>query len=117
MKHKRKKKTLGRDKAARTALYKNLCSSLINEGFVVTTETKGKQLKSVFEKLVTKARREMTLAKRRELLERLGDKRDLAELVEIAQAHKERPGGYTRITKMPDAVGNGARMVKIEIIT
>ena len=117
MKHKDKVKSLGRKKAARCSMYRNLSSSLINEGYIVTTETKGKELRKYFEPLVTSAKGELTLAKRRRLISKLADKRDLEDLVEIAKLHEDRLGGYLRLIKVAASKGNNAPMVKVELVS
>lgn len=117
MRHKNKIKPLGRKRAPRIAMYKNLCSSLINEGSIVTTETKGKELRRYFEPLVTSAKGELTLVKRRKLISKLAHKQDLEELFEIAKTHAKRPGGYLRLIKMPASKGDNAPMVKVEIVS
>ena len=117
MKHKDKVKSLGRKRPARCSMYRNLSSSLINEGSLVTTETKGKELRKYFEPLVTSAKGELTLAKRRKLISKLAHKQDVAALVEIAKEHEKRPGGYLRLIKVPASKGNNASMVKVELVS
>lgn len=117
MKHKDKIKSLGRTRAARCAMYKNLSSSLINEGYIVTTETKGKELRKYFEPLVTSAKGGLTLAKRRRLISRLAHKQDVEPLVEIAKEHEKRPGGYLRLIKVSASKGDNASMVKVELVS
>lgn len=116
MKHKIKNKALGRKKSVRSSMYKNMISSLINEGKIVTTQTKGKELKRHFEPLVTSAKEETTLAKRRQLITKLGNKEDVNTLIDIAKNNKERTGGYLKLTKMPAAKGNNAPLVKVELL-
>lgn len=117
MRHKNKIKPLGRERACRRAMYKNLCSSLINEGSLITTETKGKELRRYFEPLVTSAKGEQTLTKRRRLISKLAHKQDVEELFAIAKKHEKRPGGYLRLIKMPASKGDNAPMVKVEIVS
>jgi large subunit ribosomal protein L17 len=81
---------------------RGLAKSLIAHGKIVTTEAKAKELRPFVEKLVTAAKAD-TLAARRRVLSALGQPE--ASVVtklftEIAVAHKERNGGYTRVVKM-----------------
>lgn len=102
MRHHHAQRTLGRDKDQRLALIRGLAQSLIEHGKIVTTEGKAKELRPFIEKLVTYARKD-TLAARRRVLSALGQpKSSVATKLfsEIAPAHKDRQGGYTRIVKM-----------------
>jgi large subunit ribosomal protein L17 len=116
MKHKNKVKPLGRKKAARCSMFRNLSSSLIREQYVVTTETKGKELRRYFEPLVTAAKGELTLTKRRKLISKLAHKEDVAALVEIASENEKRPGGYLRLIKLPPTIGDNSPTVKVELV-
>lgn len=102
MQHLRKNRTLGRDRAQRTALLRTLAVSLIRDGKIKTTEAKAKELRPYAERLVTHAK-EGTIAARRKVATTLGEPKPatLKKLFEeIAPKFKERNGGYTRIIKM-----------------
>lgn len=116
MKKKRAKKTLGRTAQHRTQMFKLLSSQLLHHGHIVTTSAKAKELKKIFERLVTHAKRDITLARRRRLLQRIAYKKDLQTLLEVAAANKKRPGGYLRITKLPNRQGDAAALARIDII-
>ena len=93
-----------------------MTSSLLTHGSIVTTEAKAKELRGFFEPLVTKAKKEITLARRRELLAELMHKTDLPALLEVAQRNATRPGGYLRLTKLPTKRMDDATMVRIDIL-
>jgi large subunit ribosomal protein L17 len=94
----------------------NLTDSLLKHGAITTTEAKAKELRSHLEPLITKAKRDFSLANRRYLLKKLGPGTDIEQLRAASQVHAERAGGYLRITKLPIIRPDGARVVRIEII-
>lgn len=117
MKHHKTKRTLGRrNKDQRDALLKSLACSLVKNEKIKTTEAKAKELRPFIEKLVTKAA-SGTLASRRLVISRLGNETLGNKLVEdIAPQYKERPGGYTRIIKLPLRASDAAKMAQIEFV-
>lgn len=116
MRHKVKKTTLGRQKAPREAMLRNLAESLILHDSVKTTEAKAKALRGVVEPLITKARKG-TLAARREIIKVLYTEKAVKKLMEVVgPKYKERQGGYTRITKMPSRKNDAAKMARIELV-
>jgi len=95
-------KKLGREKKQREALLASLTESLVENGQIRTTEAKAKTLQPYVEKLITKAKEGGQQARR--LIEsRLGGRRDVADALvdDIADRFQDRPGGYTRIIKLP----------------
>lgn len=66
------------------------------------------------EPLITEARKEMTLHRRRNLLSKLGQKDRLPALIEIAKDNAKRDGGYTRITHLGSCQGDGASMARVD---
>jgi len=104
---------LGRTKNQRRALFRNLISSLIDKGEIITTAAKAKAIRPEIEKLITKAKT-ATLADRRIIFRLLG-RRDLVNrLVDsIGTVFKNRPGGYVRLLKLVNRIGDQAEMVKI----
>lgn len=117
MKHRRQKRSLGRERSHRRQLLQSLTSSLLKHGYVVTTEAKAKELRTFFEPLVTKARGEMDLPTRRRLLASLMHKQDLEALAEVAKQNEKRPGGYLRLTHLPPTREDGAAMMRVEVLT
>ncbi len=114
MRHKSAKRQLGREKHKREQLMKSLCAGLLEHGFIVTTETKAKELRKFVEPLITEARKEMTLHRRRSLLSKIGQQDNFSALVEIAKDNAKRDGGYTRISRVGSCLGNGASMVRVD---
>jgi large subunit ribosomal protein L17 len=95
----------------------NLTTALFEHGRITTTETRARLLRPVAEKLITKAKRG-DLHNRREVLKTIRDKSVVHTLfTEIAPTFAERPGGYTRITKIGPRKGDNAPMAVIELVT
>ncbi len=116
MKHKNKKIILGRTADKRNALLKGLASSLFEHGGITTTSAKAKAVQRYCEPLITEAKGDLTLARRRHLLRQLSHKRDLEFLLKVAEAAKERAGGYTRVIKLPTSRIDDAPMVRLELV-
>ena len=100
----------------------NLATALFEHGRITTTEAKARTLRPVAEKLITKAKKahlgENPLHQRREVLKNIRDKSVVHTLfTEIAPTFAERPGGYTRITKIGPRKGDNAPMAVIELVT
>lgn len=116
MRHNNKTKSLGRKKAQRTALVRNLAESLVLYGAIRTTKAKAKVLRSVIEKAITKAGRG-TLADRRAVNKLVYTRKAANKLLkEIGPKYQSRPGGYTRITKLGHRANDAAEMVRIEFV-
>jgi len=117
MRHHNANRKFGRESNQRRALIRSLARSLIRDEAIKTTEAKAKELRPYIEELVTKARVD-TLATRRHIISRLGGDEGLAKklMEDIAPQYKERPGGYTRIVKLPLRAGDAAKMAHIEFV-
>ena len=116
MRHKVKKTTLGRKKAPREAMLRNLAESLILNNSIKTTEAKAKALRGIIEPLITKARSN-TLAARRNIIKVLYTEKAVKKLMEeIGPKYKDRQGGYTRITKLGKRVNDAAPTARIEFV-
>src|SRR3569623_2519316 len=108
---------LGGSPAHQRLIVANLATQLFEHGRITTTETKARVLRPVAEKLITKAKRG-DLHNRREVLKTVRNKAVVHELVtEIAPRFAERPGGYTRITKIGPRKGDNAPMAVIELVS
>jgi large subunit ribosomal protein L17 len=95
----------------------NLATALFENGRITTTEAKARVLRPVAERLITKAKRG-DLHNRRQVLKTIRDKSVVHTLfTEIAPTFAERPGGYTRITKIGPRKGDNAPMAVIELVT
>jgi large subunit ribosomal protein L17 len=116
MRHRHGYRKLGRTSSHRKALLKNLSIALIKSGKIETTLPKAKELRSYFEKLITKARVGDSNA-HRIIFSYLQDKESTKKLInEIAPEYQTRNGGYTRITKTRTRRGDGAFMAFIELV-
>jgi large subunit ribosomal protein L17 len=108
---------LGGSPAHQRLILSNLATALFEHGRITTTEAKARTLRPVAEKLITKAKKG-DLHNRREVLKTIRDKSVVHELfTEIGPRMAERPGGYTRITKIGPRKGDNAPMAVIELVT
>jgi len=97
------------------ALLKSLLRALIERGEICTTETRAKDLRSIAEKVITVAKTD-SLHARRQARRLLNDESLVKMLFDtVAPKVAERPGGYTRITKLGFRRGDAAPMVKLEL--
>lgn len=93
-----------------------MTSSLLEHGSIVTTRARALELRRHFEPLVTLAKSELTLHRRRQLLAQLRGKRDLERLLTVAQQFQQRPGGYLRVTKLLTSRHDQAEMAQIALV-
>ncbi len=108
---------LGGSPAHQKLILSNLATSLFEHGRISTTEAKARMLRPYAERLITKAKKG-DLHNRRLVLRDIRDKGVVHELFEeIAPRFAERPGGYTRITKLGPRKGDNAPMAVIELVT
>ena len=108
---------LGGSPAHQRLILSNLATSLFQHGVITTTEAKARVLRPFAERLITKAKRG-DLHARRQVLSTIRDKGVVHVLFEeIAPRYAERPGGYTRITKLGPRKGDNAPMAVIELVT
>ncbi len=112
----RKGPRFGGSPAHQRHMMANLTSALINQGRVETTVAKAKAVRPLAEKMITKAR--VDGAHNRRMVRRtITDRDTLTKLfTEVAPRYAERPGGYTRITKIGPRRGDGAEMAIIELV-
>jgi large subunit ribosomal protein L17 len=114
---------LGGSPAHQRLILSNLATALFEHGRITTTETRARTLRPVAEKLITKAKKAElgtveSLHHRREVLKTIRDKSVVHALfTEIGPSFAERPGGYTRITKIGPRKGDNAPMAVIELVT
>lgn len=100
----------------RLAMYKNLVRDLLKHEQIKTTVAKAKEIRGFCERIVTLGK-EGSLNARRQALSYLPDE-DIVDKVfsELGPRYANRPGGYTRITKLGPRLGDGAPMAKIELV-
>jgi large subunit ribosomal protein L17 len=117
MRHGKKRHKLSRDSAHRKSLLKNLSRDLIEHERIETSQAKAKAVKPEVEKLITLAKRG-DLHARRQALSALGQDRFVVHKLfeEVAPRYSERPGGYTRITKLSPRRSDSTEMVVLELV-
>lgn len=116
MRHQRTINHLGRKSGHRRALLANLASSLIIHKKINTTLAKAKALRSYVEPLITKSKDDSTHS-RRVVFSYLQNKEAVTELFrEVSAKIADRPGGYTRILKTGNRIGDNAEMCFIELV-
>ena len=116
MRHGKKTIKLGRKSAHRKAMLANMAVSLIEHKRLTTTSTKAKALKIFIEPLITKSKNDNT-HNRRLCSSKLRNNDGVKTLFdEIAQKVANRPGGYTRIIKLGNRMGDNASMAMIELV-
>lgn len=116
MRHGKKFNHLGRKAAHRKAMLANMACSLIDHKRINTTVAKAKALKKYVEPLITKAKTDTTHS-RRVVFSYVKQKETIKELFgAVAAKVASRPGGYTRIIKTGNRLGDNAEMCMIELV-
>lgn len=116
MRHGKKHNHLGRTDSHRKAMLSNMASSLILHKRITTTLAKAKELRKYVEPLITKSKSDTTHS-RRTVFAYLKDKETVSLLFrEVAEKVATRPGGYTRIVKLGNRIGDNAEMALIELV-
>ncbi|MGB0274525.1 MAG: 50S ribosomal protein L17 [Flavobacteriaceae bacterium] len=116
MRHGKKVAHLGRTNTHRKAMLANMASSLIEHKRINTTVARAKALKTFIEPLITRSKEDST-HNRRIAFRALRNKYAVAELFRtISEKVGDRPGGYTRIIKLGNRLGDNADMAMIELV-
>src|SRR6202000_3087134 len=116
MRHGKKVNHLGRTDSHRKAMLGNMAASLILHKRITTTLAKAKALRVYVEPIITKSKNDTTHS-RRTVFSYLQDKDAVSILFrEVAEKVASRPGGYTRIIKMENRLGDNAEMAMIELV-
>lgn len=116
MRHRVRGKKLGRTASHRSALMNSLATSLLKYKRIKTTVVKAKEARSYVESLITKAKKN-DLHARREIMRFIHDKEVVKELFnEIIERVGDRPGGYTRVIKLGNRMGDAADMAILELV-
>ncbi len=116
MRHRRRGGKLGRTSAHRLALVRNLVTALLEHERVETTHAKARELRRVADRMITLGKRGSLHARRRAL--RVIRSPDVAAKVfgDLAERFRDRPGGYTRVVKLRDRVGDAAPISLVELL-
>lgn len=116
MRHRKRKITLSRTAARRRELVRTLAVALVTHGALRTTPAKAKVLRRFVEPLVTTAKAN-NLSARRAIIAALGNRSAAGALLKLAERFRDRPGGYTRITRLPGVrSGDSAAQVRVEFV-
>jgi large subunit ribosomal protein L17 len=115
MRHRKAGRKLNRSSSHRLAMFRNMVTSLLWHEHIETSDAKAKELRGWTDRMVTLGKRG-TLHARRQALAVVRSRRVVAKLFdEIAPRFRERPGGYTRVTKLGMRRGDAAPMSVIEL--
>lgn len=116
MRHGKKFNHLGRTASHRSALLSNMASSLILHKRITTTVAKAKELRKYVEPLITKSKEDTTHS-RRTAFSYLQNKVSVKELFDtVAEKVATRPGGYTRIIRLGNRLGDNAEICMMELV-
>ena len=108
---------LGRDNKHRRAMLANLTKAVIMNESIETTETRAKEVRKFVDKMITYGKKG-DLVSRRKALAFLNNDKDLVKKLfdEYAVTYKDRNGGYTRIIKLKERIGDDALIVRLELV-
>ena len=116
MRHRQSGRQLNRNSPHRTAMFRNMASSLFEHEIIKTTLVKAKELRTVAEPLITLAKKD-SVANRRLVFDRTRNKEMVGKLFsELGPRYAERPGGYIRILKCGERAGDKAPMAYVELV-
>ena len=116
MRHRHSGRQLNRNSPHRTAMFRNMASSLFEHEVIKTTLVKAKELRSVAEPLITLAKKD-SVANRRLAFDRTRNRETVGKLFsELGPRYAERPGGYIRILKCGERTGDKAPMAYVELV-
>lgn len=108
---------LGRESRIRRSILAGIVKDVVNYGYVVTTEARAKEARKFVEKMITYGK-DGSLVARRKALAFLHNDKDVVSKIfnELAPRYAERQGGYTRIIKLKERVGDDALTVRLELV-
>ena len=116
MRHRRNGRRFDMPTSQRRAMFRNLTTDVLREGYVQTTEARAKELRPFVEKMITLGKRG-TLHARRQAMTFIYDSKVVKDVFEeLAPRYADRPGGYTRVVKLGRRRGDGSRIARIELV-
>jgi len=116
MRHNKSGRKLGRNSGHRNAMMRNMVTSLLEHGRITTTDSRAKELRKLVDRMITLGKRG-DLHARRQATAVLRTKEIVGKLFEqIGPRYKDRPGGYTRIIKLGNRLGDNAPQSIIELV-
>lgn len=112
-----KYRKLGRETRIRRSILASLTKDVLNNGYVVTTEARAKEVRKFVDKMITYGK-DRSLVSRRKALAFLHNDKDVVAKVfnELAKNYETRDGGYTRIIKLKERHGDDALEVRLELV-
>ena len=116
MRHNKSGKRLGRNTPHRTAMLRNMVTSLFDHEKITTTDARAKELRKVVDRMITLGKRG-DLHARRQVLSVIRDQKIVAKIFDqIGPRYKDRSGGYTRILKLGSRLGDNAPQSIIALV-
>ena len=108
---------LGRETRQRRSILAGLSKTVILNGSVVTTEARAKEARKFVEKMITYGKRGTLVSRRKALAFFHNDNEVVSKIFnELAPRYQERNGGYTRMIKITERIGDDALQVKLELV-
>ena len=108
---------LSRESRQRRSILANITRDVIMNGYVITTEARAKEVRKFAEKMITYGKKNTLVARRKALAFLHNDDKVVGKVfTELAPRYEGRNGGYTRIIKLKERVGDDALEVKLELI-
>ena len=108
---------LGRESRIRRSILAGITKDVITNGYVVTTEARAKEARKFIDKMITYGKKGTLISRRRALAFLHNDKAVVSKVFnELAPKYADRNGGYTRIIKLKERIGDDALMVRLELV-
>ena len=108
---------LGRETRQRRSILAGLTKTVLMEGSVVTTEARAKEVRKFVDKMITYGKRGTLVSRRKALAFLHNDSKIVSKVFdELAKKYENRNGGYTRIIKLKERVGDDSLQVKLELV-
>ena len=108
---------LGRESRIRRSILAGITKDVINNGYVVTTEARAKEVRKFVDKMITYGKTGTLVSRRKALAFLHNDKAVVSKVFdELAPKYENRNGGYTRIIKLKERIGDDALTVRLELV-
>lgn len=108
---------LGRESRIRRSILAGITKDVINNGYVVTTEARAKEVRKFVDKMITYGKTGTLVSRRKALAFLHNDKAVVSKVFdELAPKYANRNGGYTRIIKLKERIGDDALTIRLELV-
>ena len=108
---------LGRESRIRRSILAGITKDVINNGYVVTTEARAKEVRKFVDKMITYGKNGTLVSRRKALAFLHNDAKVVSKVFdELAPKYENRNGGYTRIIKLKERIGDDALTVRLELV-